>query len=1191
LDQEPPPPPEPERPPPPPPPPDRPPPPPPPGPNRAPWYLSHDALGQAIVPKSVETVNFTEQQATQWADQVSRSLVLPDPDPEDRLRTGIRDAVRDLLRTREPRDWDDVLAVGRTLVVGGRLVWLRPMVRDLNPLPKDKKAVKEYPVGFVSTQTGGETSYEKILGFDSILFTALNLGTSVAASIAAVAAPQLIVGSAKGKKSSWARTILSGRKPFINDFNAFTAGLEMRVFVGGAEVTPPAGRVTVPDRIHLEIPAPYSGGDEYRPDPKAPQAARTSRFRRGPNQARELLNAVNMTPVIAGLHQNLLAAGLPAPHVLKIMKSLKMDRSQGFLSESTARSRYPWWSSGDSSNRIDVNGPLGRNFRGHLRLRAEVDSLQYLGVTDVGTRDDIGAGTSHTKTSKGSSLGGLGAGYNTAGISGGADASTGGNDPDLGSPHDPEAAKGFEIKGVAPAVGFTTASERGGEHALDTGHLSHTVLNIFGDQTRYQGGLRLVATMESPTHNVRPVVVTTDSELSVPKREAAQFVDGTVGPGWTPELRPATGGPDASSHKVYAREAPRSRLALPTRRSPFRFPLHPFAGGTLPTPHPSEPEVLAARRGFGFSMPIAMAGAESVQPDIRAAIARHHGTAVGAKKVRKSDWADADRDLGMFFGRAALEADPHQAMLGIHRRIEVGGRGYKVSAKMRWGERIDGPNPLADPADGKAEPTADPKGGPTADPTADPKADPTAGNNNPTGESYKMKVNARGVTGATVTGERGRTGKFHFAFGGGARLAVPELELGHLTTPPFRLALGAFRGLISRSWGKTNKFKGLAKGYRRTETAGHVDEHRYRMTMQWTVTPEKGTPAYISGRNPIIARIVTPHEHRPKTPVTLRQARTAGQVRYGDTLAAVAPDPKQRPLDFSAGTHGIYPAFHMLPELAQVAAEMYAAQHQLPKSWLNDPSGWPEEIRDLAHPMILGSRFGDLSSANGDETELPKDGHHKQAFRVRLHSYETENLGASPDVEVEQYAQTAATHESEKEGEWAFGFGGSLGPQFRFGSDASEDHATGPGGRLTLLAFGAASRQLGGGEGKMAGQIDITRATYSGDVHTVRTTPVFEVTYVRWRGDELTETTRFVRLDEGLDLLVPDKRLTDLTPPAAKPAPTPDPAVDPAPDPGTDPAPDPAVDPAPDPAPPAQPARTYLDPDLITGVGHPETLR
>ncbi|MEV6949631.1 hypothetical protein AB0N07_48600, partial [Streptomyces sp. NPDC051172] len=1172
--------------------------------DRTPWYLEYGAMGQAVVPDSVKQIEFTDEQAELWAAAISDGLKLPEsvPDPEGALRAGIRDAVQELLLTTEPKHWDNLLAAGRTLVVAGRLVWLRPVLRDLTFLPSEKKDVAEYAVGFTSTQTGGGSVRETVQGADTVVFTSVNLGAGAAASAALAGAPQFRVESSKTKEQSWARTVLFGRKPFVNEFNRFSAGLEMRVFVGGKEATPHGHRVTVPDRIHVDLPTPYSAENGHRPDPVAPQGPRPQQPRKhGPSQARDMLNAVDMTPVIAGLHSSLLDAGLPAPAVKKFMDGLEMDSTKGFLTEPTARSRYLWWASGDTSNSVEVSGPLLRSkFKGHVRLQASIASLQYVGDTTVGSREDIGAGTNRTASSKGASVGGLGGGYNTAGIGSGADAAAAGSDPENGHGASHPASTTVRVTGIAPAVGGSLTSERGTGYALEAGHLSHAVLNIFGDQSRYRVGLRLTATVESPTHTVKPVEVTTESELSVPQREAADFVNRTVGAGWTPDLRPIEEGPDAPRHQVLTPPEPHTVRRLPTARSPFNFGLlEDSRKGMRLNPHPREPLALASRQGFGFSMPIAFAGAEILQADIRAAIAQHHQNAVGARKAKKTDWATADRDLAAFYGESGL-ADPHKALLGVHESIELGGLRYKVSARLRWGDRIDGPNPLAGPAD--------------------PAKDPVE-------QTYKMKVNARAVRGATVSGERSRGTTGKFGFGGGARVAVPEHEfhLGglHFTTPSFRLALGAFKGLFGGSWKKAQKFSGLAKNYRRTETAGEVHEDRYWMMYEWTVTPASGKPSYLSGRVPVVGRVVTPLEHAPKQPVTPRQAETAGKARISKNRPQT-----DRPLDFATGTQGIYPAFLMMPELAQLAAQLYAEEHDLPDSWLRDPSQWPEEILDLAHPVILGSGFGAMTAAHGHESELPKTGKYKEAFRVKLLTDAPEDLGPSSEVEVEHYLQAAAAYEKEKSRELELGLSGSGGPQFRFGADREEGHHhSGIGGRVTVLGYGEAAAEWGHSDADKAGRIDITRATYGGDVHTVRTNPVFELTYVRWRGKELTETKRYLSKENGLDLLVPERRLADVMPPTpesdsqseARSASEPEtvPAAEPeaqpmtesgselGSEPGTQAQPEQTGDADQDLAPTSIPdivvtppadedpklTRTYLSPDLIAGVGHPEVLR
>ncbi|MFE7987940.1 lonely Cys domain-containing protein [Streptomyces shenzhenensis] len=1120
----------------------------------SPWYLAHGAMGQAIVAESTETIDFRREQADFWAEQISSRLDLTGPGPHIALRSGIRTAISVLLLTSKPKEWDHILAAGRTLVVDGRLVWLRPVMRDLTPVPRTKGEVNEYPVGFGSTATGGRSGHEVTQGMESTLLTLINLGTSVAASAAAVPAPQFYVGSSKSKDSGWLRTVLTGRKPFINDLARFGAGLQMKVFVDGADATPTVfHQVTVPDRIHIDIPTVYTGEEGHRPDYRAPEAERP-RYQRAsrPSQARELLQAIDLTPVIAGLHRNMRAAGLPASAAKKILAQAKMDRAQGFLTESTARSRYPWWAGGDSSNGIEVSGSLFGKFRGHLRIRREIDSLQYLGDSKVGTRDDIGVGEGSTRDSQGGSDAGFGFGYNTAGVGAGGDFSV---DTDAGtSPHS-ENKLSVQLSGLAPAIAFKAGVNRDVGHSLDSSHTSHTVLNDFARQSRYRAGLRLEVTLESSTHRIAPVGVTTEGELSVPQREAAHFVRRTVGSGWTADLRPAAGGADAPRHRVFALPPSRRVSRLPETRPRFRFRMAVERVQGRLTPHPREPLALASRRGLGFGVPIALPGVETLQQDLRDAIERLHVLDVGAEDSKKSAWAQADRDLAAFYGRPALEGDLAQALLGIHRTIQVGKRRYKVSVKARWGNRIEEPSPLADPVTEESRPEGD----------------------------FSMKVNTRAATGAGTAGERGKGWRAAVTFGGGARLAIPEYELSlgklHFTTPPIRMQFGSVRGIVSSSREKSRKYGGAVGSYRRTETGKRIDEHRYLMAVNWTVTPEKKSrfkPSwlnkrrFLSGRNPFVARVVVPHEHVPATPVTPEQAQAAGH-----TVVGTVPTEVGRRLDFAGGAQGIYPVFHLMPELAQLGARMYAERlyagernrakrQSLIDAWLDNPADWPQEIRELAHPMVLASHFGEEVGQGGYEKELPKDGKYKQALRLRLLVDNVNDLGADPETEVEQYLKGNADYESEQEGEWGAGVTGTLGPQLRFGSDAQDgDHPAGPGGRLTVLGQASVAWNWGKGASESDGRIDITRATYGGSVHTLRTDPVFELTYVRWRGDELTETTRYLRATEALDLLVPERRMSDILPPTTGTAA------------GSEP----------------RQTRTYLDTGLLSGIAHPEVLR
>jgi hypothetical protein len=92
---------------------------------------------------------------------------------------------------------------------------------------------------------------------------------------------------------------------------------------------------------------------------------------------------------------------------------------------------------------------------------------------------------------------------------------------------------------------------------------------------------------------------------------------------------------------------------------------------------------------------------------------------------------------------------------------------------------------------------------------------------------------------------------------------------------------------------------------------------------------------------------------------------------------------------------------------------------------------------------------------------------------------------------------------------------------------------------------------------------------YQGPVHTYLADPVFEVTLYRWRRGSrfsshgATQETRYLRVRDGLEFVVPERRVTDLGLPLPQ---------------GTAPA---------QPRPPER----FVDPSLLPAVSHPEVLQ
>ncbi|WP_328661694.1 hypothetical protein [Streptomyces sp. NBC_00334] len=1128
--------------------------------------MRHSALGSMAVRKVPE---LSAESRRDRAGAIAQSLYLDDVPGNARhrhlLRDGIRRAAEGLLEAKDPEVWDDLLAVGKMLVAEGRLVWLRPTVQAVAPAPpRPDNGVKDYPVSFGSTTIGRATSSTTTVGFEGAVLALVNAGAGAAATAFGGPSPRILMGSSKTMESSRSHTILSGRKAFINDFTGFDAGLGMRVFVDGEEVTsdhPGSGLRP----LRVDLPTVFAEENGPRPAANAPQARQSAgRGRAGArsSQAREMLNAIDMTPAIAGLHRNLLKAGLTATAVQKFMTELRMDSHRGFLSEASARNRYNWWSGGDTSAAVQVSDTFStRSFRAHVRLRAETASLQYVGDTRFGSRDDFGVGVSQISSYKSASTGGLGLGFNVLGVG-----ESGPDDMGLaGADHADD--KTTKTTGLVPALTALVSSRRDAGHSVEREYQSHTVLNLLGTQSRYSAGVRLTIAVESPTRRVEPVTALTVGELSVPRREAAAFVHETVGKEWSADLRSAGDGPEGPRHRVLtAPAAHRPVLRLPTHNPPWRRDLLRDWGRKLPTPHGSEPLALAARRGFGFGSPIGLSGLATLQDDIRAAVEGFHRTASGARKAAGADWSDVDATLTGLFSEAPLEADVLKTQLGVHAEVELAGRTYDISLWSVWGDLVEGPNPLIRPVDG-----ANPHTGPVDEAGAAPLND-----------TYDMRINTRTVSSTSVTAERGRKLKGSFGLGGGLVVEPPHAntaeEWGEKVPAYSRIQLGAFRVRSSLSAGRNIKSKWSSKGYQRTETTGQSREFRYHMRYRWTVSP-KGEELYRSDALRAVLRVAVSAEHLPEEPMTLARAEQFGNAR----ITASAP-PLVRPLDFGGGTQGVYTSFGMLPELARLTARLYAEANELPDSWLRSPEQWPESIRELADPTLLSAVFEEAVGRYGYETGLPGDGTYEQALRIKQYTHAPTTLARLDRAETEDYLQGAASLSRDKAVEWSLGVDTALGPDARLGGEASHE---GPGGRVTAQFLAEAAHVWGTGGKRADGPISISRSTDSSGAHSVLTTVVFEVSHLKWRATkDPVVTTRYLSATDILNLLIPKRRIDAVVHPGS-PTPRPVPSIT-VTAPPEETAPDVAADVVRDAA--VTPERDYLNQAMISGISHTERL-
>ncbi|CAM5609028.1 hypothetical protein SGRIM119S_03416 [Streptomyces griseorubiginosus] len=217
----------------------------------------------------------------------------------------------------------------------------------------------------------------------------------------------------------------------------------------------------------------------------------------------------------------------------------------------------------------------------------------------------------------------------------------------------------------------------------------------------------------------------------------------------------------------------------------------------------------------------------------------------------------------------------------------------------------------------------------------------------------------------------------------------------------------------------------------------------------------------------------------------------------------------------------------------------------------------------MGEPSKLAEFFA-AETGPGRLIDLPvgKDGM-KQALRLRLRGYRPRPLSPAESVELEHYAQGSVDHKRGREHGW--------GTVWRRPPDrwATSDTAcsagrgdgheqTKPEGGEHTAAEGEPTETGDGQTGTEGGQqhkpfasmgahfqakvkwawkrqkaleqagVSVSRAVYGGTQYGFRMDPVFEVTLLRWKGDHVTSTSRYLRVREALDTLVPERLVHDL---------------------------------------------------------------
>ncbi|WP_374227561.1 hypothetical protein, partial [Streptomyces sp. AC627_RSS907] len=1024
--------------------------------KKRPWYLDSGALGDAWVsevdpPKADDTNKSTER--------ISAQTRQAGDSPE--LSAGIHDGVRAMLSVTDAKQWDTLLRRGTQFVADGRLVWLRPVLRDAAPLVEETGAVREYAVGFSTSKVGRATLESKSRSFEASLLTFLNIGSKVVSTLLP-AFPVVGMGLTDkvGAKNDW--TLISGRKMFVQRNEPLRAGLMVRVFVDGEERE---HRVVLPPRLTVRVPASHVTKEEPQLTPyEAPEPLPGAGIKTQQSiGVRQVLNAVDPIPVTAALQHTLRTEQrFSAAAVMEIVNA-----AQSVLNEQSLRnSSRLLFTHGIVLPALNISlGPM-KSFKGHMVIRADMDTIRYLGdISATGIRDDQGIGITTAQTKEWTSKGSLALAVNTLGLT------------------KSEEDSGQRSSGIGPAAKIAFKPHRSTGHGLTGASFNHTVLNSREPLSRYQSQLRIVIETVSSTHAVPSVSRPAESEVAVPSREAPKFERALLGPVLTSVLRARQLiGPVAAQPHV------RTLLRIADLRiAPAASERPRSLDEPLDDPDASEPLPLATRRGIGFGESTLLPGAELVLDQLRTVLREQ----VAAAGKAGADWSTTDRELDVWFARPALEADLSQLLAGVDRTVRVGGRTYRLGVKAHLRERLRG-------------------------------------------SSYPLVVNARSQRTGAVAGHRKKTRGWKVNAGAGLRLKLRTWAV---------LSLGTAGGSAEYRTIMADAFTGTAKSYRRTETTGDVDEHVYRVIYELTVQDVDAKADKNASRTwwihrahhkGVVARIVVPKEHVPSSAPDRAELSSTGQVT---TLTAW---PQTGAVDFATGgAAGVYPAFLVMPELTRLAADLYAESNGDPLS--DNRLDWPSALKDVTSPEHLAAEFASLTSPQGLVVGLPtaSDGG-KRALRLRLRGYRPRHQGTN-EAEVEQYEYGGYQHAATGGHAVDYGVNASLGPQFQLGSDKGdvkgaspaagqeEEHGPkGPGGRVMARVTAEADRETEHETEVDRGFIDISRATYSGPKHTFRMDPVFEVTLFAWRGDVSTETSRYLQITNGLDVLVPERRLPAL---------------------------------------------------------------
>ncbi|MCD0484791.1 hypothetical protein LO771_20935 [Streptacidiphilus sp. ASG 303] len=1035
-----------------------------------PWYVDRGMLGEATV-GAADT--WSREKAAPWARLVAEQVPYP------ALAAAVEAGVTDLLLTEGAEEWRTLLSEGVLRPAGGRLLWLRPVLRQVRPRPvvQADGPVRTYGVTFGSMAGAGATTRTTGTGVESVLFTALDV-TSGAASAIVTGLPQVSARAARTRTDGTRRSLIAGRKLFTEGLAGFEADVQVLVFVDGERYAPD---VVVPRRLEVDFPAVYSGPDALRPDPKPEEVDGVAPPRS--RETREVLNALDATPLVSALLKALRDRGLAPEAAAEVVR-----RAQALLDERAARNHGPaLFGGGHVSNPIRI-GLTG--FRGHVTVAVAYRSAQFLGVTEqVKVRDDMGGGLTRASRRGSEGAAAVAAGLTAVGVTG---------------LHAGHAAP----SGMLPLAGLTLHWGENRALGLSTTALAHTVLTTKEPQARYAVVLRVDVTVDSPTLGTFALREDVPAEVGLPWRDgrgAAHFEERVLGAVLTPAVAAAAaGGPGLRAAPGPVAAHPHVRVLLDlsgTRPTLAPLPPEPLP----PAPREREPLVLAARRGLGFSVAVGLPGAELVRTHLRTAL---QDLAAAGGNTR-ADWARVDRDLVLHFGRPALEGDLANLLGGLSHTVTLGPERYRLSVRGFLREH---------------------RGVSTYPMTVNLRAAATGAVSGAQGASWGVRMGGGAALRLTLGDllrlqlgglrlQGGYTSRTGDALGG----TVQSYRRTETLTDVDEHVYGiAYELVVRRLDGRpTTPVRSFL----------HHPDAVAQVAVPHEHAPERTSTAEEAAAfaRPVYSRIA------PGAGTARLALRSAGAAGVYPAFPVMPELPRlvasmhAQLADTPPGRSRAWPAdWTLWPEElveqtrpGELASFFGTLTGPLGHEFaLPDEGGWRTTVRlrlTVLDPVDLGPTRGE----------------------VEIEQYSKSAVHHQSEAERELSADLSAMAGPQ----FALGGRAPAGPEDagEHAPESGSGHASSFSGRLVTALHGEAAVERGVKEETDRGNIQITRATYGGATHVLSGTPHFEVTVTRWRSGRRQELTRHVRFDGALQALVPESRLAELMP-AAGPAHQPSPA-------------------------------------------------